>query len=251
MIRSARRLFHSGVLHQAAMDLHSLVGHLEAVVPSARAESWDNVGLLVEPSGNPSISHVLLTIDLTEQVLEEAQGVGARLVVAYHPPIFQPLKKLTQKSVKERIVVRALENGVAVYSPHTALDCKEGGVNDWLLAGLGQGKVQTLSVSSVTPCPSRVLSLSGVDKVTVDGVTSALPGLPFTCSSPYSRFTTHTHFMLHCQLPPDRRDPQLYDMQLLCTDAEISSFLMHLNTVTPTPNISLQTRPLVSEAAEQ
>jgi dinuclear metal center YbgI/SA1388 family protein len=196
MITSVRKLFHSGVLHQAAMDLRSLIGCLEAVVPSARAESWDNTGLLVEPSGNPSISRVLLTIDLTEQVLEEALGVRAGLVVAYHPPIFQSLKRLTQGSSKERIVVRALENRVAVYSPHTALDCMKGGVNDWLLAGLGQGKVETLSMSSVAPSPSSTLSISGVDKATVDSVTSALPGLPLTCSPTCCR--CHTTPYLFC-----------------------------------------------------
>jgi dinuclear metal center YbgI/SA1388 family protein len=227
MITSVRKLFHSGVLHQAAMDLRSLIGCLEAVVPSARAESWDNTGLLVEPSGNPSISRVLLTIDLTEQVLEEALGVRAGLVVAYHPPIFQSLKRLTQGSSKERIVVRALENRVAVYSPHTALDCMKGGVNDWLLAGLGQGKVETLSMSSVAPSPSSTLSISGVDKATVDSVTSALPGLPLTCS------------------PTCCRDPQLYDLQVLCSKEEVSSFLMTLNTLVPDHKMSLQTRPLI------
>ncbi|CAI7989000.1 NIF3-like protein 1 [Geodia barretti] len=157
------------------MDLRSLIGCLEAVVPSSRAESWDNTGLLVEPSGNPSVSHVLLTIDLTGQVLEEALGVKAGLIVAYHPPIFHSLKRLTQGSAKERIIVRALESRVAVYSPHTALDCMKGGVNDWLLAGLGQGKVETLSVCSVAPSPNSTLSISDVDKATVDSVTSALP----------------------------------------------------------------------------
>ena len=191
MISTVRRLFHSCVLHQATMDLRSLVGHLEAVVSSARAESWDNVGLLVEPSGNPSISHVLLTVDLTEQVLEEAQRAGAGLVVAYHPPIFQPLKRLTQLSVKERIVVRALESRTAVYSPHTALDCMEGGVNDWLLAGLGKGRVQALLVHSVAPSLGKILSLCGVEEGTVDRITSSLSNVPLTCSPPYGRCTIH------------------------------------------------------------
>ncbi|CAI7988998.1 NIF3-like protein 1 [Geodia barretti] len=189
------------------MDLRSLIGCLEAVVPSSRAESWDNTGLLVEPSGNPSVSHVLLTIDLTGQVLEEALGVKAGLIVAYHPPIFHSLKRLTQGSAKERIIVRALESRVAVYSPHTALDCMKGGVNDWLLAGLGQGKVETLSVCSVAPSPNSTLSIS--------------------------------------DLNPDCRDPQLYDLQLLCSKEEVSSFLMTLNTLVPNHKMSLRTRPLI------
>ena len=183
-----KRAFHLCV-NRPAMDLRSLVGHVEAVVPSARAESWDNVGLLVEPTGNPSISHVLLTTDLTEEVLEEAREVGAGLVVSYHPPIFHPIKRLTQNSVKERIIVRAIESCVAVYSPHTALDGMEGGVNDWLLAGLGEGRVQALSVVPLTPSPSKVVSLSGMQEDMIEGVTSAFPNAPVTYSPPYSRCT--------------------------------------------------------------
>ena len=200
MVTNVRRLFHCGRLHRAAMDLRSLVGCLEAVVPSARAESWDNTGLLVEPSGNPSISHVLLTIDLTEEVLEEAKRTKAGLIVAYHPPIFHQLKRLTQNSVKERIIVNALESCVAVYSPHTALDCMEGGVNDWLLAGLGQGKVEALSLCSVGPSPSRMLSISGVDKTIVDSLATSFPKLPLTCSSAYGRCKTTLHVVYTANL---------------------------------------------------
>lgn len=163
MFRAVSRLVHTSV-RRAVMDLRSLVGHLEAIAPSSQAESWDNVGLLVEPSGNPTISCVLLTIDLTEQVLNEAQELGAGLVISYHPLIFHPLKRLTQQSVKERIVVRALESGVAVYSPHTALDCMEGGVNDWLLTGLGEGEVQALTVHTQPSTTDRLLTVFGVQK---------------------------------------------------------------------------------------
>ena len=152
------------------MDLCSLVGHMEAIAPSSRAESWDNVGLLLEPSGNPHISCVLLTIDLTEQVLKEAQDLRAGLVISYHPPIFHALKRLTQQSAKERIIVRALECGLAVYSPHTALDAMEGGLNDWLLAGLGQGRVEALTARSAALAPDKLLSVHGVDNKTISSL---------------------------------------------------------------------------------
>lgn len=164
---AAGRFIHSCV-RKAAMDLRSLVGCMESIVPSTRAESWDNVGLLVEPSGNPSISSVLLTIDLTEQVLREAKEVGAGLIVAYHPPIFHPLKRLTQNSAKERAIVQILEAGLAVYSPHTALDSMEGGVNDWLVSGLGPGKVQTLTTHLQLSQPDKLLSLQNVEMDQID-----------------------------------------------------------------------------------
>ncbi len=59
------------------------------------------------------------------------------MILSYHPPIFVPMKRLTQSSWKERIVVRCAENRVAIYSPHTSYDAVQGGVNDWLLKPFG------------------------------------------------------------------------------------------------------------------
>lgn len=169
MISRLSRLLHTGA-RWAAMDLRSVVGHLEALSPSSRAESWDNVGLLVEPSGNPAVHSVMLTTDLTEAVMDEAEGMGAGLVVAYHPPIFHSLKRLTQCTAKERIIVRALELKMAIYSPHTALDSIEGGVNDWLLQGLGAGQVRGLNVSMLSPHPPKLLTVCGLAKEAMAGL---------------------------------------------------------------------------------
>lgn len=133
------------------MELREVVKVLEKVAPSWQAESWDNVGLLVEPSSSQRISRLVITNDLTEEVLDEIlerwKPPDQCLVVSYHPPIFKPLKRLTQGSSTERVVVRTLAAGLAVYSPHTALDNKEGGMTEWLLSGLGEGEVLALGVN--------------------------------------------------------------------------------------------------------
>jgi dinuclear metal center YbgI/SA1388 family protein len=122
------------------------LAHLEAVAPLELAESWDNVGLLVEPfrhtgeATRPELRRVLLTIDLTLPVLEEAVAWHADLVVAYHPPIFAGLKRLVANTPGERVLIEAIRAGIAVYSPHTALDAAPGGVNDWLLEAMGPGR---------------------------------------------------------------------------------------------------------------
>lgn len=125
------------------MKLSEVIRACEAVAPLRLAESWDQVGLHV---GDPraSVSKGLLCIDLTEAVLDEAVRQKAQLIVAYHPPIFKPLERLTTLDVKQRIILRAARKGIAVYSPHTALDAAEGGVNDWLASGLGRGEVRTI-----------------------------------------------------------------------------------------------------------
>ncbi|EDO39288.1 predicted protein [Nematostella vectensis] len=129
------------------MDLKEVVSNLESWAPTSLAEKWDNVGLLVEPSGQHNVRSILLTNDLTEKVLQEAIEKRANMIISYHPPIFVPLKRLTSKSFKERIIVKAIEERIAIYSPHTAFDAVFGGVNDWLAKGLGRGSVDPITYS--------------------------------------------------------------------------------------------------------
>ena len=120
------------------MELKEVLEVLEQLAPLSLAEPWDNVGLLVEPSRPRPIGNVLLTNDLTEAVMAEAEALACDLIVSYHPPLFQPIKRLVQRDWKQRLAVRALEGGIAVFSPHTSWDSVRGGVNDWLVAGLGK-----------------------------------------------------------------------------------------------------------------
>ncbi|HZN67488.1 MAG TPA: Nif3-like dinuclear metal center hexameric protein, partial [Tepidisphaeraceae bacterium] len=109
------------------MRLSDLVTVLNDIAPTRSAESWDNVGLL---AGDPAqdVSRVMLTIDYTDEVADEAEREGCDVVVAYHPPIFEAVKRLTAGSP----VFDAIRRGVALYSPHTALDVVAGGTNDML-----------------------------------------------------------------------------------------------------------------------
>jgi dinuclear metal center YbgI/SA1388 family protein len=117
------------------MDASSVVRVLESLAPLRLAASWDNVGLLLE--GNRPVSRVLLCVDLTEGVLHEAIRSSVDLVVAYHPPLFAPIKRLTSETPSGRVLLGALRAGLAVYSPHTALDAAAEGMNDWLLEAFG------------------------------------------------------------------------------------------------------------------
>lgn len=117
------------------MTIAELVRVLDSIAPPGLAEAWDNVGLLVgDPAATiPGEGPVLATIDLDERVLDEAIEMNARLIVAYHPVLFTPMKRLTTASATGRVLMKCVRHGVAVYSPHTALDAAEGGVADWLL----------------------------------------------------------------------------------------------------------------------
>ncbi len=116
------------------MKVIQVVRALESLAPTSLAAEWDNVGLLIGDD-QARVNRAMLCIDLTEAVLAEAVKAKAQLVVAYHPPIFKPLSRLTTSS--SPVVLAAAAAGIAVYGLHTALDAAPGGVNDMLAGVLG------------------------------------------------------------------------------------------------------------------
>jgi len=116
--------------------VEDLAGVMERLAPTRFAEDWDNVGLLIGKREQRLDGPVLLTIDLTEPVVEEAVALGCSAIIAYHPPIFKAVKRITGDTAKERVLLRLIEEGMAVYSPHTAIDSAPGGMADWLADGL-------------------------------------------------------------------------------------------------------------------
>ncbi|CAN5575066.1 Nif3-like dinuclear metal center hexameric protein [soil metagenome] len=115
-----------------AMLASPLTDALEAIAPLRYAESWDNVGLLV---GSPDhlITKVMLCIDYTDAVAKEADAKHADFVVAYHPIIFEGIKRIAG----DTLIYDAIKKGRGIYSPHTALDIAEGGTNDVLADAVG------------------------------------------------------------------------------------------------------------------
>jgi len=138
------------------MELSQVVEALETFAPLRLAESWDNVGLLVEPTRpRPPVRAVLFTNDLTEPVLTEAVERDVQLIVSYHPPIFGgALKRLTNASWKERILVGCIERRIAIYSPHTCWDAAAGGVNDWLTGAFATSSVCPITTSITSGAPT-------------------------------------------------------------------------------------------------
>ena len=118
------------------MLIADLAALMQSLAPLAYAEPWDKVGLLAGDATRELKGPVLLTIDLNEAVLDEAARMHCGAIIAYHPPIFEPLTKVTSATPRQRVILRALEAQIALYSPHTALDAVAGGVTDWLCEGI-------------------------------------------------------------------------------------------------------------------
>lgn len=132
------------------VPLDEVVSQLNSFAAVSLAESWDNVGLLIEPYTSRTIKKILLTNDLTEAVMKEALEKNVEMIVSYHPPIFRPLKSVTKRTWKERLVAACLENRIALYSPHTSFDAVKGGVNDWLASAFDNESVHPLVPSTST-----------------------------------------------------------------------------------------------------
>lgn len=115
----------------------TVVESMRHLYPESLADkSFDNTGLLLEAPIPPSLKRkansVLLTIDLTKAVAEEAIEENHSVVVAYHPIIFRGLKALTFEDSQQQTLLRLASHGVSVYSPHTAVDIVPNGMADWL-----------------------------------------------------------------------------------------------------------------------
>lgn len=127
------------------MQIKDLVRYLEQIAPSVYQESYDNAGLIV---GDPNqmITGVLIALDSTEAVLEEAIQKQCNIVVAHHPIVFGGLKTFTGKNYVERVVMKAIKHDIAIYAAHTNLDnVYENGVNGKIAEKLGLEQCRILS----------------------------------------------------------------------------------------------------------
>ncbi len=154
-------------------SVKELVTELQTIAPLKYAAQWDNVGLLVG-SQQWDCENVLLTIDLTPAVLYEAMEAGIHAIIAYHPPIFAPLKSVTDQSVKESIILDAARQGIAIYSPHTALDAAPGGVNDWLAEACGKGDVRAIESHAELPATEQVKIVTFAPAANIDAIRNGM-----------------------------------------------------------------------------
>ncbi|WP_179349900.1 Nif3-like dinuclear metal center hexameric protein [Winogradskyella pacifica] len=118
------------------MIIQDVINHLHNLAPLAYAEDFDNVGLLVGDK-NENVSGILVTLDTLEAVVDEAIENNCNLIVSFHPIIFSGLKKLTGQTYVERVVIKAIQHNIAIFSIHTALDNALQGVNSIICDRLG------------------------------------------------------------------------------------------------------------------
>ena len=118
------------------MTIKNVSDYLEEIAPLNQAEDFDNVGLLI---GNETtkVKGILVTLDTLEETVDEAIKKNCNLIVSFHPIIFSGLKKINGNSYVEKVVMKAIQNNIAIYATHTALDNSKVGVSAKMCEVLG------------------------------------------------------------------------------------------------------------------
>ena len=142
------------------MKLKEISKCIEELAPLSYQESYDNSGLLLG-SNDKNINSVLITLDITENIIDEAIQKKCNLIISHHPLIFSGLKRLSGDTFVERILLKAIKNDIAIYSVHTNIDNVLNGVNSILAQQIGLKNLKILSPKSgllrklVTFCPTK------------------------------------------------------------------------------------------------
>ncbi len=119
------------------MNVKELYAKFNERIPDDLRESWDNDGIMCCADGSQDVARVLVTLDVTEEIVDFAIASHFDLIVSHHPLIFKPLSAVTEDNHVARKIIKLLDNGVSVFSFHTRLDKVAGGVNDQLCDILG------------------------------------------------------------------------------------------------------------------
>ncbi len=126
------------------MKLREITSHLESIAPLAYQESYDNSGSICG-SQDMDITGAIICLDSTEAVIDEAIANKCNLVIAHHPIVFSGIKKFNGKNYVERVIIKAIQNNIAIYACHTNLDNVKLGVNKKIADKLGLINQQILS----------------------------------------------------------------------------------------------------------
>ena len=161
------------------MNVRELYERLSERIPEELSEEWDNDGIMCCPDDLATVNRALVTLDVTEEIVDYAIDNGFDLILSHHPLVFKPLKAIDPENHISRKLVKLIRAGISVLSFHTRADKVKGGVNDCLarLIGLDDiepfgddclGRIGHLECeTSMEEFATRVKSALGIDKLVV------------------------------------------------------------------------------------
>lgn len=119
------------------MTVKELYSEFLSLLPDSEMEEWDNDGLMCSPDGERQVRRVLISLDVTEEIVDYAIEGNFDLIISHHPLIFRPIRSVSEDNHVTRKVVKLIANGISVFSFHSRLDKAADGVNDRLANLLG------------------------------------------------------------------------------------------------------------------
>ena len=136
------------------ITVSEVAAFLAGKIPPELKEDYDNVGLLC---GFPDreVHRILLALDIDLETVAEAENVGAELIVAHHPVIFSPLRRVLFDDVTGRRVIRLIQSGISAICMHTNLDRLQGGVNTALARSVGTEMTEMLDMGCIARLPEK------------------------------------------------------------------------------------------------
>lgn len=132
------------------MKISEIIRIIEEWADPSYMDDWDNCGLQYG-SSNQNVKGILITLDVTEEVLEYAISSGSNLIVSHHPLIFKGIKDLSLSTHQGRMAYKIIKNDIGIYCAHTSLDLAPGGVSDVLAEKLGITNTRPLRIHEKSP----------------------------------------------------------------------------------------------------
>lgn len=143
------------------MKIDNVIEIMEAIAPPELKESYDNVGLMVGDR-NSEVTKILVALDCTLEVVEEAKAVGAELIISHHPLLFRKPSTITTDTLLGKKIIQLIKNNIALYSSHTNWDSVKDGINDTFVEylGFGEGEIMSKNPLNESAGIGRIVKLS-------------------------------------------------------------------------------------------
>jgi len=150
---------------------------IEEIAPMKLAEDWDNIGLIIGDY-NQDIKKILIALDISSEVVNEAKQLKADLIITHHPLIFSPIKKITQCSYTTKIAIELIKNNISVYTAHTNLDKSPFGTSYSLAKLLGLENTSYLKIDTTLRIFKYVVFVpEGYEEKIIDAIANAGGGI--------------------------------------------------------------------------
>ena len=134
-----------------ALTVKQLYDYFDKLIPKELSADWDNDGLMVCADRDTEVNGVMFALDATEEAVERAAGLGYNVIITHHPLIFNKLSELSGKTASSSVAIKALLNGISVFSFHTRLDAVDFGVNRALCDALKIKNAESLGIFDGIP----------------------------------------------------------------------------------------------------